>query len=159
MKRCKNDNCKKYKGTESTPLGQGYCSSAEVPGTIKLGRDGRLWEVKVQSSGRKRWVVADKYKEIKKAVAKFRDMVSGRAIVLVLPEEQMTDVHYKYLPDQKIPPITIMAHTTNLVFLYRSMQKSKLLDHIKPCSASNESINTMFGINEGFKNFFYELVF
>jgi len=77
----------------------------------------------------------------------------------VLTEEQMTDVHYKHLPDHKIPPITIMGHTTDLVFLYRSMQKSKLLDHIKSCSASNQSTNTMFGIGADFKNFFYEMVF
>lgn len=56
MPRCKNDQSKSYKGDEPSPKGLGYCAHAEKEGYRKKGKDGNIWEVKIVSSGSKRWV-------------------------------------------------------------------------------------------------------
>ena len=61
MPKCKNDESKSYKGDEPSPKGLGYCAHAEKEGSEKKGKDGNMWEVKMVSSGSKRWV---KVKEI-----------------------------------------------------------------------------------------------
>ena len=55
MPKCINDKTKTYKGTEDSPLGLGYSSSAEEEGAIQTGKDGNLWKV-IQTKVSKRWV-------------------------------------------------------------------------------------------------------
>ena len=61
MPKCKNDESRNYKGDEPSPKGLGFCAHAEKEGSEKKGKDGNIWEVKIVSSGSKRWV---KVKEI-----------------------------------------------------------------------------------------------
>lgn len=53
---CKNDPKSKYKGTEPSPKGLGWCAHAEKIGTIKKGKDKNNWIVEENSNGVKRWV-------------------------------------------------------------------------------------------------------
>ena len=62
MPKCKNDETRSYKGDEPSPKGLGFCAHAEPEGSRKKGKDGNMWEVKMVSSGSKRWM---KVKEIK----------------------------------------------------------------------------------------------
>tara|TARA_B100001094_G_C18139565_1_gene777057 strand:+ start:853 stop:1326 length:474 start_codon:yes stop_codon:yes gene_type:complete len=53
--RCKCDKNKKIKGTEPSPKGLGYCAHCTPLNVIMKGKDGKLWENKKYSKG-KRWV-------------------------------------------------------------------------------------------------------
>jgi|ETNvirenome_6_85_1030632.scaffolds.fasta_scaffold00148_32 hypothetical protein len=53
---CKNDKTKKYKGTEPSPKGLGYCAHAEKTGTIKKGKNKEIWIIKKSSNGTKKWI-------------------------------------------------------------------------------------------------------
>ena len=55
MFECKNIKGKKYKGTEPSPKGLGYCASGEKVGNKMKGRDKNTWIVKKVSNGSKRW--------------------------------------------------------------------------------------------------------
>jgi hypothetical protein len=57
MPFCKNDPKKKYKGTEPSPKGLGYCAHSEEIGTIRLGRDNKKWIITTTSKGIKRWII------------------------------------------------------------------------------------------------------
>ena len=56
MPTCKNDPIKKYKGTEPSPKGMGWCAHGEKEGKVRKGRDGNQWIVKKVKNGSKRWV-------------------------------------------------------------------------------------------------------
>ncbi len=56
MPECKNDKKRKYKGTEPSPKGLGYCAHAENLGTKKKGKDKNTWIVIENKNGVKRWV-------------------------------------------------------------------------------------------------------
>jgi hypothetical protein len=56
MPVCKNDPAKKYKGTEPSPKGLGFCAHSEKVGTTKKGKDENNWIVKQVSNGSKRWM-------------------------------------------------------------------------------------------------------
>jgi hypothetical protein len=56
MPPCKNDPTKKYKGTEPSPKGIGWCAHAEKEGKVRKGKDGNQWIVKKVSNGSKRWM-------------------------------------------------------------------------------------------------------
>jgi len=57
MPTCKNDPSKKYKGTEPSPKGLGWCAHGEKEGKVRKGKDGKQWIVKKVKNGSKRWVV------------------------------------------------------------------------------------------------------
>ena len=56
MPTCKNDPSKKYKGTEPSPKGLGWCAHSEKEGKVRKGKDGKEWIVKKVKNGSKRWV-------------------------------------------------------------------------------------------------------
>jgi hypothetical protein len=56
MPICRNDKNKSYKGTEPSPKGLGWCAHNEKIGTIKKGKNNKMWIVKKVSSGSKRWI-------------------------------------------------------------------------------------------------------
>ena len=60
MPKCKNDDTKRYKGSEPSPKGLGYCAHAEKEGTKKTGQDGNLWFVKKIKNGSLRWIKMNK---------------------------------------------------------------------------------------------------
>jgi hypothetical protein len=62
MPKCKNDPSRTYKGTEPSPKGLGYCAHSVHKGSIKVGKDGNKWIIKLTKNGIKRWT---KYKVIK----------------------------------------------------------------------------------------------
>jgi hypothetical protein len=56
MPSCKNDSKRKYKGTEPSPKGLGYCAHASQVGSVKKGKDGNKWIVAQVSNGSQRWM-------------------------------------------------------------------------------------------------------
>jgi hypothetical protein len=56
MPSCKNDSKRKYKGSEPSPKGYGYCAHAEQVGAVKKGTDGNKWIVARVSNGSQRWM-------------------------------------------------------------------------------------------------------
>ena len=56
MPNCKNDPTRKYKGTEPSPKGLGYCAHSIKVGAVKKGKDGNKWKVKEIKNGSKRWM-------------------------------------------------------------------------------------------------------
>jgi hypothetical protein len=64
MPTCKNDPNKKYKGTEPSPKGLGWCAHGEKEGKVRKGKDGNQWIVKKVSNGSKRWVKKSAVKKI-----------------------------------------------------------------------------------------------
>lgn len=58
MPRCKNDPTKSYKGDEPSPKGLGYCAHAEPVLTTRKGRDGKKYEVRLNTNGVKSWKLA-----------------------------------------------------------------------------------------------------
>ena len=69
---CKNDKKKKYKGTEPSPKGLGYCAHGEKEGKKRKGRDGNKWVIKKISNGSLRWVKVTKVKVTKVKVTKVK---------------------------------------------------------------------------------------
>ena len=59
MPTCKNDPSKKYKGTEPSPKGLGWCAHGEKEYKVRKGKDGNQWIVKKVSNGSKRWMKKD----------------------------------------------------------------------------------------------------
>jgi hypothetical protein len=55
---CKNDATTKYKGTEPSPKGLGYCAHAQVLGSKKTGLDGKQYQVRADKNGIKSWKLA-----------------------------------------------------------------------------------------------------
>lgn len=66
MPFCKNDPKKTYKGNEPSPKGFGYCAHSEKIGTMKRGKDGKVWIVK-KFKNIKKWVFSDFYTNFKKS--------------------------------------------------------------------------------------------
>ena len=56
MPICKNNPNRKYKGTEPSPKGLGWCASGEKIGKKRKGKDGNMWIIKKVSNGSKRWM-------------------------------------------------------------------------------------------------------
>ena len=71
---CKNDKKKKYKGTEPSPKGLGYCAHAEKEGKKRKGKDGNTWIVTKVSNGSLRWmkIKKDLTKDQKKTLLKIK---------------------------------------------------------------------------------------
>lgn len=55
---CKNDPLTKYKGTEPSPKGLGYCAHPQALGSKKTGLDGKQYQVRADKNGKKSWKVA-----------------------------------------------------------------------------------------------------
>ena len=55
MPKCINDPSKKYKGTEPSPKGLGYCAHVLDENSIMVGLDNNQWKVVKISNGQKRW--------------------------------------------------------------------------------------------------------
>jgi hypothetical protein len=60
MPNCKNDKTRFYKGTEPSPKGLGYCAHAEKLGSIRKGKDKKMWIIKKTKNGIKRWMKYNK---------------------------------------------------------------------------------------------------
>jgi hypothetical protein len=71
MPTCKNDPSKKYKGTEPSPKGLGWCAHAEKEDKVRKGKDGNQWIVKKVKNCSKRWVVQNKSNPSIKNLDKF----------------------------------------------------------------------------------------
>tara|TARA_Y100000389_G_C17470244_1_gene529793 strand:+ start:6121 stop:6942 length:822 start_codon:yes stop_codon:yes gene_type:complete len=56
MPKCKNDPRRRYKGTEPSPKGLGYCAHAEPIKTRRIGKDNNPWIIQKTQNGIKRWV-------------------------------------------------------------------------------------------------------
>ena len=56
MPKCKNDDTRFYKGTESSPKGLGFCAHGEILGKRKEGKDGNTWIVVENKNKIKRWM-------------------------------------------------------------------------------------------------------
>lgn len=54
MPKCKNDPNRRYKGSEPSPKGKGYCAHTMDVGDRKRGNDKKYWIVRKTKSG-KRW--------------------------------------------------------------------------------------------------------
>ena len=61
MPSCKNDPSRKYKGTEPSPKGLGYCAHNMKIGAVKKGKDGNKWIVREIKNGSKRWMKVKEY--------------------------------------------------------------------------------------------------
>ena len=70
MPNCKNDPNRKYKGTEPSPKGLGFCAHSEKVGAVKKGKDGNKWEVRQVKNGSKRWMKINNKKNIQKDLFK-----------------------------------------------------------------------------------------
>ena len=90
MPVCKNDPTRKYKGTEPSPKGLGYCAHAEALGSIRTTKDGRKWQVRADKNGRLSWKLVKSDEKVvgaaaakKKAVKAVVDAVAvgGPAVV------------------------------------------------------------------------------
>jgi hypothetical protein len=55
LKLCIGEPNKRFRGNEPSPKGVGYCAGNRQIGEIRIGRDNRLWIVKVTSNGSRRW--------------------------------------------------------------------------------------------------------
>jgi hypothetical protein len=55
MPTCVNAPAVRYKGTEPSPKGLGFCARAEAVGTVLDGNDGRRWIVAATKKKSKRW--------------------------------------------------------------------------------------------------------
>lgn len=56
---CLNNAAFSFTGREASPLGLGWCASAESPGTLMRGRDKRLWVVGMKNNVQVWLVVSD----------------------------------------------------------------------------------------------------
>jgi len=63
MPNCKNDPTRKYKGTEPSPKGLGYCAHSMKVGAVKKGKDRNKWEIRKVKNGSKRWMKVKVNKE------------------------------------------------------------------------------------------------
>jgi len=70
MPICKNNPTRKYKGTEPSPKGFGWCASGEKIGKKRKGTDGNMWVIRKVSNGSKRWMKYSKTKVEKKTGSK-----------------------------------------------------------------------------------------
>ena len=70
MPVCKNNPNHKYKGTEPSPKGIGWCASGEKIGRKRKGKDGNMWIIKKVSNGSKRWMKDSKTKTESKTKSK-----------------------------------------------------------------------------------------
>ena len=77
MPTCKNDPSKKYKGTEPSPKGLGWCAHGEKEGKVRKGKDGNEWIVKKVKNGSRRWVKNNKNsnKEVN-IIVRYRSIVN-----------------------------------------------------------------------------------
>jgi hypothetical protein len=66
MPFCKNNPKKKYKGTEPSPKGLGFCAHSEKLGVKKKGKDENEWIIKSTKTGVKRWIKIFSQKSSKK---------------------------------------------------------------------------------------------
>lgn len=66
MPYCKNDPKKKYKGTEPSPKGLGWCAHSEKEGKVRKGKDGNKWIIKINKNGVLRWI--KKYNTVKNKI-------------------------------------------------------------------------------------------
>jgi len=79
MPKCKNGPTKKYKGTEPSPKGLGYCAHSMKIGEVKKGKDGNKWKVRKIKNGSKRWMKVNikNKKLINKKISKRDIILSG----------------------------------------------------------------------------------
>ena len=70
MPKCKNDPSRKYKGTEPSPKGLGWCAHSMKVGAVKKGKDGNKWIIKEMKNGNKIWVKVNIKEKIQKDLFK-----------------------------------------------------------------------------------------
>ena len=114
---CKNDKNKKYKGNENSPLGLGYCSSAEKTETVMKGLDGNEWKVIETKNGYKRWIKLKKTDNF--SLENFYDIpkiIDSNDLDLIIKKESKNIINiFKILNDSIIPEIKKLNKYTNIV--------------------------------------------
>ena len=129
MPTCKNDPSKKYKGTEPSPKGMGWCAHGEKEGKVRKGKDGNQWIVKKVKNGSKRWI---KNKVIKKVTKKLTvNKLKKKSIKYAINHKN--DPKYKWIKTKQ---------TNNFNF-----------NNYLSISAKFNKSNTIIGLKEKNKNY------
>jgi hypothetical protein len=93
MSICHNHPTAKYKGTEPSPKGTGYCARAEKLGVKMQGRDNRTWIVRANKNGVKRWAPVSPAKKNARPRQKAGAPLSFRMVIGYFRDEK------RYKPD------------------------------------------------------------
>ena len=84
MPKCKNDPTRKYKGTEHSPKGLGFCAHSMKVGAVKKGKDGNKWEVREVKNGSKRWMKVIENKKLEKM---WKSLSNGKSVIFVYKDK------------------------------------------------------------------------
>ena len=90
MPKCKNDPNRKYKGTEPSPKGLGWCAHGEKEGKKRKGKDGNIWIVKVVKNGSRRWIKCKK-----EGLTNNLDKYLKKNKINIKDEKDITEIFYK----------------------------------------------------------------
>mgnify|MGYP001294218843 CR=1 FL=1 len=141
MPECKNDKKRKYKGTEPSPKGLGYCAHAEKIGTKKKGRDKNTWIVIENKNGIKRWVkfnpetkyITKKASKDKKVSKKTNHTWKEIKPLKIIKKESKYEFSLEMFFDLTvIPPKNINK------YIYKNPIFKKIIDKIMPEIISNQ---------------------
>jgi hypothetical protein len=86
MPVCKNDPTKKYKGTEPSPKGLGYCAHAQALGSKKTGLDGKKYQVRADKNGRLSWKLVKSEKKVKAVVGAKKKAKDDKKVIKAVVE-------------------------------------------------------------------------
>lgn len=142
MPNCKNDPNRKYKGTEPSPKGLGFCAHGMKIGAVKKGKDGNKWEVREVKNGSKRWMKTDNKEKIQKDLFKklykwwLKLSIGGLLIIY-------KNGKYKNIKSNKK---TLSAQTKNIINKHIELGNNK---DVKAIIWSNISYETL----ENFTNY------
>ena len=127
MPSCKNDPNRKYKGTEPSPKGLGFCAHSMKIGAVKKGKDGNKWEVRQIKNGSKRWMKVKKndkkVNKIKNVKIKLEQSISQKISNFFSKKDKS-----KLLIINKNIKVIIY---TNLIFKLNKSDKTKIKSYIK----------------------------
>jgi hypothetical protein len=117
MPNCKNNKKVTYKGTEKSPLGLGYCPNRK--GMHMLGKDGYLYVVKINKSGKKQWM-----KE------KINDFSKAKKYVKTTKQGNKTRREYiyglQYIPDYIHEVVDYNTFKTKPIKIPKNFRRSKI---------------------------------
>jgi len=142
MPSCKNDPTRKYKGSEPSPKGLGFCAHGMKIGAVKKGKDGNKWEVREVKNGSKRWMKTDNKEKIQKDLFKklykwwLKLSIGGLLIIY-------KNGKYKNIKSNKK---TLSAQTKNIINKHIELGNNK---DVKAIIWSNISYETL----ENFTNY------
>jgi len=116
---CKNDKNSIYNGDEPSPKGLGYCAHAEKIGKMMIGKDSKVWIVKQQNNGVKKWIISDFYKNFDKAQKKLRKLLDKSPFKFTFYNgiENMR----QYDKDEKINPLFMISFDYDELYFLSSI--------------------------------------